>query len=78
MSYDGAVVMHYQFRSTEEFCNKITRRKYFENRKFTNYTYRTTFIKEYFNQNSITKVKIELIEKCLGEKIDDKFKRNIY
>ena len=40
-SYDGAVVMHYQFRSTEEFCNKITRRKYFENRKFTNYTYRT-------------------------------------
>ena len=27
---------------------------------------------------SLLIIHIELIEKCLGEKIDDKFKRNIY
>ena len=77
VTYDGAVVMHYRFRSTEEFCFKITKRKRFEFFRYTNQSFKTIFVNVYFKHNIITKEKIHLIEKCLGDKIDKKFKRNI-
>ena len=45
--------MHYQYKSTEEFCNKITKRKHIEMIK--DERYRTVVVDEYFNHNAITK-----------------------
>ena len=75
VSYDGAVIMHYQYKSTDEFCNKITKRKHIEMIK--DERYRTVVVDEYFNHNAITKEKIQIIEKCLGKKIDDKYNRHL-
>ena len=60
MNYDEAYIIHYKYKSTEEYINKYRRGYRWENEQFMKMR-----IGEYFQDNNITLEKIDYIEKEL-------------
>ena len=71
-NYDKAYIIHYKYKSTEEFINKL-RRDY---DKWFDYDFLPMKIEEYFKENEVSLEKIEYIESQLKLNLT-KYKKNL-
>lgn len=60
-NYDKAYIIHYKYKSTEEFINKLKR----DYNKWFDYNFLSKRIEEYFTDNEPTLEKVEFFEKQL-------------